>query len=357
MQLQSDAPESGKLKRILVVQTAFIGDVILTLPLLQVLKRYLPAAELHFLTIPVSRNVVETSPVLTRLWLYDKHGRDRGVRNLFHLAAQLREVRFDAAVVPHRSLRSALLVRLAGISLRIGFDRSAGSLLFNRLVKYRSGIHEIERNLSLLAPLGISPQGKELPEIVADESDERRVNEWLARHNLPAHRELVCLAPGSVWATKRWPAPYWGRLADLIAAAGKMPLFIGSEKDRFLLPQIRKHSKAPWLEAMGEFTLRQSTVLIRRCRLLISNDSAPTHLGVAARTPVLTIFGPTVPAFGFYPYGECDRVAEIKGLECRPCSIHGGRKCPRGHFKCMLELVPEAVYQIAEEMLNGHCAD
>ncbi|MEJ2635969.1 MAG: glycosyltransferase family 9 protein, partial [Calditrichia bacterium] len=159
-------------------------------------------------------------------------------------------------------------------------------------------------------------------------------------------------APGSVWPTKRWPAVYWGKLIDKFAEEGYEVILIGSAQDSFLVEEISAHCSSGFLNGMGRFTLRQSAELIRRSQMLVSNDSAPTHMGVAVRSRVLTIFGPTVPAFGFYPYGEKDQVAQIEGLYCRPCSIHGTQKCPEGHFKCMLTLKPDMVFNIARKMLN-----
>lgn len=344
--------DSQAVHKILIVQTAFLGDVILTTPLLPALKKLFPETQIHFVTIPAAENILQNNPHLSRVLIYDKRGVQRGIGGLWKMAGKLRAEKFDTAIVPHRSVRSALLVRLAGIPRRIGFDTSAGSFLFNRLTVYRQNDHEIERNLHLLETLG-SPAGqKVLPEIYPDQQDRDIVLGWLTEMPNPPQSPFITLAPGSVWNTKRWPAAYWSELADRLNQLGYRVVLVGSKQDKFLAEEIRATAKSELLNAMGEFTLRQSAELIRRAALLICNDSAPTHIGVAVRTPVLTIFGPTVPAFGFYPYGEKDRVAELSGLSCRPCSIHGGARCPLGHFDCMLKLSVESVFRIAREMLN-----
>lgn len=344
-------------RKILVLQTAFLGDIVLTTPLLRVLYEAYPLAEIHFMTIPASQNVIETHPYIAHLWIFDKRGKDRGITGLFRMVLRLRSESFDLAVVPHRSIRSALLVFMAGIPVRIGFNRSAGAFLFSHQIKYPTQVHETERNLHLLFALGLNQPRKQLPELYPVEQDRHLVSEWLSQNGVGRGREVVALAPGSVWPTKRWPAGYWGKLASLLQHKEKTILLIGSRSDRFLIPEIMAHAGEGVLDAMGRFSLRQSAELISRCQLLISNDSAPTHLGVAVKTPVLTIFGPTVPGFGFFPNGEKDRVAEIKNLGCRPCSIHGGKKCPLSHFKCMLTLTPQTVFQIAERMFHEHCKD
>jgi len=339
-------------RKILIVQTAFLGDVILTTPLLPALKVLFPEAQLHFVSTPAAQNILQNNSHLSRVWIYDKRGVQRGMSGLWKMAGKLRASNFDVAIVPHRSIRSALLVLLAKIPLRIGFNKSAGSFLFNRQVVYRQSEHEIERNLRLLESLGYTFGKRVLPEIFPDRADRERVSNWLNETLKSPEYPFIALAPGSVWNTKRWPAAYWSELADQLDQLGFRVVLVGSKQDKFLSEEIRATAESELLNAMGEFTLRQSAELIRRAALLICNDSAPTHIGVAVRTPVLTIFGPTVPAFGFYPYGEKDRVAELSGLTCRPCSIHGGARCPLGHFDCMLKLSPETVFRIAREMLN-----
>ncbi len=356
-QAKRQPPGEWNFSRILIVQTAFIGDVILVTPLIQRVAHLFPRAQLHFLTIPASRNLVETLPYLKRLWLFDKRGQDRGISGLWRLGTRLRAEQFDLVLVPHRSIRSALLAWLTRAPLRIGFDRSAGNFLFTHQVTYRQDRHEVERNLSLLTPLGIESPQKLFPEIVTTREDKQAVETWMRRSGLSDTFPLVVLAPASVWPTKRWPARYWGRLACQLLESGFQVALIGSKQDRFLLPQIRSICPEGLHSAMGELTLRQSAELIRRSQLLISNDSAPTHLGVAMRTPVLTIFGPTVPEFGFYPYGERDRVVQLENLDCRPCSIHGGKTCPREHFHCMIHLIPQIVFQQAKEILYENSKD
>ncbi|GAB4376320.1 MAG: glycosyltransferase family 9 protein [Calditrichia bacterium] len=343
--------------KILVLQTAFIGDVILSIPLVEALHQRWPEGEIHFLTIPNSVNIVENIPFIKRLWIYDKRDRDRGLIGLLRLSKQLRQEKFDLVITPHRSFRSALLLWLARIPVRIGFDKSAGWFLYNRVVHYVPDIHEIDRNLRLLSPLGIHPTGKILPKIFCTDSDKSVVDNWLKQQRKLNDRPLIVFAPGSIWATKRWPATYWGKLANLLFEKGYAILIIGSKQDQFLLSEIERNSEVPLLNAMGVFTLRQSSELIGRSRLLITNDSAPTHMGVAMDVPVLTIFGPTVPRFGFYPYNSSSRVAEVSNLSCRPCSIHGGKKCPLNHFKCMKDLQPEMVFTIALEMLHENTQD
>ncbi len=329
---------------ILVVQTAFLGDVILTLPLIKAIRERFPHARLDFLTIPASKNIAETLPYIQQLWLYDKHGKEKGIVPLIRLIRRLRHGKYDLAFVPHRSLRSALLVTAAGIRIRIGFHNSAGKYLFSHLVPYHKGMHEVERNLQLLNPLGGAPEGKPYPELFFTPRDHATVSDWLRRQGIGGEQPFVTLAPGSVWATKRWPAAYYSALAQRLYAHGIVSILVGGPLDQDLADRIQHRAGPAVRNAVGQMSLRQSALLIQQSKMLVTNDSAPLHLGVAVRIPVVAIFGPTVPAFGFYPWGPHDQVIERKELDCRPCGIHGGHRCPVGTHECMLELKPERVF-------------
>ncbi|MGH7495760.1 MAG: lipopolysaccharide heptosyltransferase II [bacterium] len=335
-------------KKILIVQTAFIGDVILATPLAAAAHEVFGPSAVHFMAIPAAVNLLERNPQIQRIWVYDKRGRQRGLRAWWQLAQEIRQERFDLALVPHRSLRSAALVRMANIPRRIGFDRSAGAPLFTDRVRYTAK-HEVERNLDLLRPFGeISSSLK--PSVYWDEADAARVAPLLDAS--PPSRRKLALAPGSVWATKRWPEDRFASLAcRLIAECNAEVYLIGGREDVALCQSVQRRCGAHCHNAAGILTLRQSAALLDQCELLISNDSAPTHLGVATRCRVLCIFGPTAPRFGFAPYGPGHDVIE-KELPCRPCSAHGSPKCPLGTHACMLELSIDQVLARAARMLE-----
>ncbi len=234
---------------------------------------------------------------------------------------KLRFENFQLAIIPHRSLRSAILTSLAKIPRRIGFNRSTGSFLFTDVVRYPHHLHEVERNLSLLSPLSVSLPVKMVPEIYTDEHDRQVVEEWLVQFGIGSMNSFVAFAPGSIWFTKRWPAEYWSRLAEFLHDENYHCVIIGSNDDKSLAAEIISSSKVKILDASGQFTLRQSAEIIRRSILLISNDSAPTHLGSAVQKPVLTIYGSTIPAFGFSPYSEGSQIAEVENFNVP--ALHG----------------------------------
>jgi heptosyltransferase-2 len=297
------------------------------------------------LVIPETVDLLVGNPHIDNVIVYDKRGRERGLRAFFKLVSRLRKEHFGLAIVPHRSFRSALLVALSGIPQRIGFNTSVGAFLFTHRTFYRKDAHEIERNLDLLNDFGICLQDKS-PEIFPSSQDRERITEFLRENGIQTWHDFVAVAPGSVWPTKCWPPERFTEVARLLFKKfGTMIVLIGGEVDRQLCQQIAKAlPRGVGAVAAGHMSLRQSAALLERCTLLLSNDSAPVHLSVAMKTPVVAIFGPTVPAFGFTPWGEGHIVVQ-KQLKCRPCGIHGSKRCPRGHFQCMKGISPERVFR------------
>jgi heptosyltransferase II len=327
-------------RSIVVVQTAFVGDVILTLPLFQLLRDEFPRATITAVTVPVAEELFAGYPAVDRVIVYDKRGADSGLRGFLRTASLLRASGIDAALIPHRSLRSALLCRIAGIPLRIGFDTSAGRILMTHTVPYAGARSEILRNLSLALPLGVRAQESSLPRLYPSPLDRLAVDafmrKWAGSDPAPRAPSCIALAPGSVWNTKRWPESKFNSLIRLLLDDQFRVVLIGGPADRDLCARLCASSRDPRVaDASGRFSLLESAELIGRCAALVSNDSAPVHMAAAMGIPVVAIFGPTLPEFGFAPSGPRDRIVETHGLSCRPCSIHGGNRCPTGTFDCM----------------------
>lgn len=332
----------------LVVQTAFLGDVVLTTPLLEALAgRHGPV---DLVTTPAAAPLVETHPAVRRVVPYDKKGKDRGVAGLWRLARRLRAERYAVAYLPHRSLRSAVLALLARIPTRVGFHD--GWPMFYTDVKRRpvEG-HEIDRILALAESPDLTGRAPRhaTPTLVTSIADRAAAEGFLREQGIK--EPFAVLAPGSIWGTKRWP--YYPALAAVLADRLGV-VAIGSPADAELgndivraVDERRGRSKA--VNACGRLSLRASAAVIARAAVLVTNDSAPLHLASAVGTPIVAIFGPTIPAFGFGPRGPRDRVVEVPGLACRPCSRHGPPACPLGHHLCMKSLRMEDILQAIEE--------
>jgi heptosyltransferase II len=332
--------------KILIVQTAFIGDVVLALPLAQVLRKKLPDAQIDFVAIPRAAGLLVNHPAINNIIIFDKRGVDKGVFGLINLSRKLKSQNYDVAIVPHRSIRSALLVRLAGCKKRIGFSKSAGKKLFTDIVTYPPSMHEVERNLTLLRKMAIVHNEKEPPHVYPMDNDKEVVDKILFDEEILNIKKLICVAPGSVWKTKRWMMESYVELVQKLVGTGFTVGLIGGEDDFHLCNLILKSvDMGGVFNTAGKLTLLQSAEMIKRCNVLVSNDSAPIHLAAAVNTPVVAIFGATVPAFGFAPYSDRSVVVETDGLKCRPCSIHGGNECPIKTFDCMKRITADMVFE------------
>lgn len=298
----------------------------LTTPLLAALAaRHGPV---DVVTTPAAAPLLATHPAVRRVIPFDKHGTDRGFLGMLRLGRRLRREGYGRAYLPHRSWRSGAIVALARIPERIGFSDGA-TLFYSRTRPRPTAGHEIERLLALAEP----EAGASVPavDLALTDADYGAADQWLRDHGVEPG--FIALAPGSIWGTKRWP--YYEQLA---AELESPVVVVGGPDDRPLAEQIARAAPGRVHKAAGELSLRAAAALIGRARVLVTNDSAPLHLATAVKTPIVAIFGPTVPAFGFGPRGEHDRIVEHHQLTCRPCSRHGPQRCPLGHHKCMKEL-------------------
>lgn len=320
-----------------VVQTSFLGDTILTTALLAQLARRGPV---DVVTTPAAASVLTGHPAVRDVIVYDKRGAHSGLFGLTTLASRLRASKYDAAYLAQGSWRSAAVALLARIPERIGFATSAGSWLYTTKVPYRDDLHHAARLVLLSRPNGREPTVEETrPSLAPGAAERELVDDLLRRAEITAGDRLIALAPGSVWATKRWP--YYAELARELAGTGRI-VVVGSRDDAPLALAIRT-AVPNAVDATGVLPLLGSAELIGRCAAIVTNDSSPLHLASAMGTPTVAIFGPTVPDFGFGPLAPASVVVGHETLPCRPCHRHGPRRCPLGHFRCMRELSTEVV--------------
>jgi heptosyltransferase-2 len=329
--------------KILIFQTAFLGDLILTSPLIKSVKKSFKDATVSIVVRKGFESVFEGFEYVSEIISYNKKG-------VFWFADLLKEKKFDIVFSPHRSHRTSFILFLAKIKRRIGFNNSGFSFLYTDKVKYRQGegIHEIDRNLDLLLAL------KEEYDVVVDKEpelpiDKNESEKALKKFNL--EKPYIVLAPGSIWKTKMWLPEYFGEVSKFLEENGIKTVLVGSKQDEKVCNKVSQIS-INCLNLCGKTTLREFFSIIKEAELLISNDSAPVHVASCFNTKTVAIFGPTVPRFGFYPYRN-GVVVELENLPCRPCGIHGGKKCKKEHFKCMIDLKPEKVIEKAVEFLKS----
>lgn len=339
------APESPS---VLVIQSAFLGDSLLTLPLARDLKKTLPGCRTTVLTLPGTADIFRGSPWVDEVLLDDKRGEHSGPRGLWRLAMELRGRRFAVALVPHRSLRSALLAWLSKTPRRIGFSSSAGWWLLTDQVPFTWLMHDLERNLALLKPLASAAGAGDPVYVSQDGAAQSALDSRLEADGVPSGASLVGVHPGSAWETKRWPEERFTEVCRQLARQGRRVVLVGGKQDKELCARVAAASGA--LDWAGRTTLPELRALMGRLCLFITNDSGPMHLATAAGVPTIGLFGPTTRELGFFPYGPGHKVLEHE-LSCRPCGLHGGRSCPHGHFLCMRLITTAEVLAAASELL------
>ncbi len=328
----------------LVLQTSFLGDTVLTTPLIAALAKRGPV---DVVVTPQSAPLLANNPDIREVIVYDKRGRDRGVGGFLSLTTRLRGARYEATFLCQGSVRSGALTMAARIPRRFGFTTSAGRHSYTDRVDSPEGEHHAARLLRLGASVtGVEPTREHLrPRLYPGQPERDAVDALLKGVSAP----LIAVAPGSVWGTKRWP--YYPALARELAGEGRI-VVIGSAADAPLAHEIVDAAGASVIDATGKLSLLASAELIGRAKALVTNDSSPLHLASAMGTPTVAIFGPTIPEFGFGPLAPRAAVAGLSGLACRPCDRHGPQRCPLGHWRCMREITTERVAILVRGLLS-----
>jgi heptosyltransferase-2 len=344
--------------RIAVWNTAFLGDAVLTLPLIRSLRLRFPEAETDFYVRGGLEELFRPHPDLNAVFGYAKSGYSPA-----DIVAQARRAatrRYDLWISAHGSFRSGIIAALCGAGERIGYAGPLGnSLFYTKTVARRFGeLHEIERLLELLRPLGDGPR-PDRPEIALHPASARNAEECFA--DIPG--PVLGMHPGSVWATKRWPAEHYAEIgARALAHGASVLLFAGkgeeplSQAVRTMIadrPGGREADREGRLHDFGgRLSLPDLAAFLGRLSCYLGNDSGPMHLAWAQRRPVTAVFGPTVEKLGFFPRGDASTVIE-KDLPCRPCGLHGQSMCPFGHHRCMRDISPDEVWDdVRPKLLN-----
>ncbi|MDR2489348.1 MAG: glycosyltransferase family 9 protein [Desulfovibrio sp.] len=342
--------------RIAVWNTAFLGDAVLTLPLLQSLRLRYPKAVLDFYVRGggLAALFVRNS-IISSVYTYDKQGKEKGFAGLIRLGRELSKRKYDVWISAHGSLRSSLLAMASRAPVRIGYRQSAlAGLCHTHVVDRQFGrLDEIERLLQLLRPLGPGPESH-WPEIVLGRQEIREAESFFAELGGP----VLGLHPGSVWATKRWPASYFAEIgrralrtgADVLLFAGPGEEDIALSVYEHISAKSGRNEKSRLHNLSGRLSLPLFAAYISRLSCYVTNDSGPMHLAWSQHVPVTALFGPTVRSLGFSPRGLTSSVCETP-IACRPCGLHGPISCPLKHHHCMTRISPDHVWEEVREKL------
>lgn len=314
---------------ILIIQTAFIGDAILASSLIEKLYAKFPAAHVSILVRKGNESIYDNHPFLKEVLVWNK--KENKNKNLFKLLLQVRKNKYDCVVNCHRYLSSGFLTGFSGARHRAGYKQTPFSYLFDTTVKHTIGDsrHEVERYNQLIEDFTGNIVFK--PKLYPSAAD-------LARVKTFQNKEYVCMAPASVWFTKQLVIEKWMELCNRTLPDTNIYL-LGAPNDIDLCEKIKSQSIHKNIHVLaGQLSLLQSCALMKDAKMNYVNDSAPLHLASSVNANVTAFFCSTVPEFGFGPLSDHSKTIEVKGLECKPCGLHGYKACPLGHFKCSKEM-------------------
>jgi len=316
--------------RILIIQTAFIGDVILATALVESIKSQIPGAQIDFVVRKGNEALLDGNPGLRRVYIHDK---SRKYSSLMALTSAFRREKYDYLINVQRFATTGLMTALSGATMSIGFEKNPFSFLFSKKIPHNIGsLHEVSRNLSLLAPLGIQSAAR--PRIYPSK------DQWDAVKNYKSD-SYITISPASVWFTKQFPADQWTAFLGRVDHH-KVYLLGGADDREQCEIMVGKLPGKPITNLAGSLSLLESAALMADARMNFVNDSAPLHLASAMNAPVTAVFCSTIPDFGFGPLSDQSVIVETKEqLECRPCGLHGYRQCPKGHFRCATTISTE----------------
>ena len=330
--------------KILIIHTAFIGDIVLSTPLIKKIKDIYPKSQISYLTIPTGAAILENNPNIDKIIIYDKNNRDKGLFNFFKFIKKLRKEKYDMVLSLHRYLRSSLIAFGTGAKIRKGYSVAPASFVFTEKISYDKNKHEAEKLLSFVK----GDEEKKYPiEIYPSKEVKEKANQLIGNIG---EKKLVVIAVGSRWETKRWPVEYFNRvISGLSQEKDIVTAIIGGREDESLELKVMENA----IDLRGKTTLLELAAVISQSNLLLTNDSSPIHIGSAfSKVKIFAIFGPTVKEFGFTPWSENSKIYEVEDLSCRPCGLHGSKKCPQGHFKCMRDILPEEILADIKRYIN-----
>jgi lipopolysaccharide heptosyltransferase II len=340
----------------LVIRFSSIGDIVLSTPLLRVLRQRFPAGQIDYVTRKEYAELVKSNQNLNQTYEFDALAGFDGLRAL---KKKIKEEKYDLIVDLHDSLRSKYLRSLRGPKRVVVNKRILERSMLVNLKKnvYREIVPVVDRYIETVRDLGVANDGKGLELHIPDEVL-FGVSGKMARLKLNRFEKVVGLCPGARHFTKRWPADRFVRVGATCAQKkdAKVLVFGGADEETLcnrISSEINEQAGAERATSLcGQFGLLETGAAMEYCDVIITNDTGLMHVATAMRKKLIAIFGSTVEEFGFFPYDPTAVVFERRGLECRPCSHIGRSECPEKHFRCMMEIESDEVYSKAKDLLD-----
>jgi len=353
--ISQDTPTLGyqeDIRRILIVRTDRIGDLLLSTGVIKAIRERYPHAYIAMMVSGFTKEIVEGNPYLDEVITYDKDGKHKSWYRSLKFSQNLKKKRFDLALILHPTNRVHLVTFLAGIPRRVGYDRKLGFLLTDRL-KHKKQLgekHESEYNLDLVRYLGIEPAENSLLMPIRPES-EKWAEELFKQKKIDKSHRLIAIHPGASCPSKIWPNERFASLADkLIEKHAAQILLIAGPQDIALAEKILKHMRQSVIDLSGKTSLSQLASLLKRCDLFISNDSGPVHIASALGVPVISIFGRKQAGLSPMRWGPLGLKGKFlhKDVGCLECLAHNCVK----EFACLKAITVDDVLKAADALLK-----
>lgn len=325
------------MQKILIIQTAFIGDVVLATGILEKMHQQYPAAQIDFLVRKGNESLFANHPFINEVLVWVK--KESKYKHLFSLLKTIRNNQYDVVINLQRYAATGFLTAFSRGKTTIGFDKNPFSFLFTQKITHTFSdgqdkpLHEIERNHLLIQSLTDATAVK--PRLYPSKQDFAQVKQYQAQ-------PYLCIAPASVWFTKQFPKDKWISFIDELPSSYTICL-IGGPSDEALCKSIKetvKHQSV--INLAGKLSFLQSAALQKGAVMNYVNDSAPMHFASSVNAPVTAVYCSTIMGFGYGPLSDKSVIVEVATpLSCRPCGLHGKKACPLGHFDCAYKITNE----------------
>ncbi len=316
--------------KILIIQTAFIGDVILSTVVIEALSLEYPKAKIAMLIRKGNEGLLNSHPKISKLWIWDK--KNSKIKNQIKLIKQIRKEKYDLVINLQRFMSSGLFTVFSGAKTTIGFNKNPLSFAFTYKISHSiaKGVHETDRNLSLLSPL--FDVSKTRMYLYPTENDFANVEKYKTK-------TYIVIAPTSVWYTKQYPEDKWVEFIDKIEKDIIIYLIGGPDDYSKINMIISKSHNGNCINLSGKLSFLESTALMKDAKMNYVNDSAPMHMASAINAATTAIYCSTIPDFGFGPRADKSFIIETEEkLKCRPCGLHGRKECKEKHFNCAYKI-------------------
>lgn len=336
----------------MVIRLSSLGDVILTTPLLKILKQQYPDARIDYCTKEEFASVLKFNPNIDNLIPVDNNIDFGGLRDL---KKSVKKAKYDLIIDLHSNLRTFYLTLFTHAKL-LKFRKNSFRkfLLVNFKINLMKKLPPIsERYIQTLNMMRDKPADKYniIPEIYTDENSRKKVDSLFKELNIPADSKLICIIPRTRHFTKTYPAEYFAELITQFDKSYRF-LLVGKGNDKINIDIIKSKTSNKVFDLYDKLSVLELAEVMKRCSLVISGDTGPMHIAESLNIPLIMIAGSSVKEFGFYPQSKNCVVIENEELSCRPCSHIGRSECPLKHFKCMREIFPSSIFAKAEIFMS-----